>query len=176
MENPLDTLGGAAKDGGNIAGEFLVGTARFLEQLTGNATAAAIFAGFLLFALSLIRVAATARNHALYGNSIRLVGIAGLIGILLFVSIHTVLQTGTPFQTNTEEALIYKGLTGQDYVPDNTPSIFVQRLLANAWNVKWYALIFVVMYVVGRITSSVSTAATTAAQRLTARRREAGEP
>ncbi|NDW07832.1 hypothetical protein [Jiella pacifica] len=151
MENPLDRAGEAADKIGEGVGGLLHGTARFLEDLTGNVTAAAIFAGFLLFALALVRGAAGARHHILYGQSIRVLGLIGLAGSVTVALVNAVIFDDVLINDIPDKQLIYKGLTGKEYSEGFDPSTFIQDFFDNVLWMQWYFLVFVIMIVVGTI-------------------------
>ncbi|MCK0197380.1 hypothetical protein MWN34_10695 [Ancylobacter sp. 6x-1] len=147
MENVFDSIGNALKS----AGEGSHGLARGLEYVTGNATAAALFALFLWFALSLIRGAAGARHFTLYGNSIRLLGGAGLVGLALLAVYEAIIEPPPIAATPEDRALVYKGLTGKDFVEPSAVLTTSENLIKWVSFFKWYALVFVIMVVVGSI-------------------------
>lgn len=142
MDNPLDTAGEVVKGAGEVASQGLFGFARFLEQITGDAVSAAIFAGFLIFALTLVKGAGLSRNASLYSQAIMRIGIIGMVGYAAFCLIQTL---GSADDVS-EIDLVVQGLTGEKPSQSN---IFAKNL-ENVFSLhKWYFFVFIVMTIVG---------------------------
>ena len=153
MDNPLDTAGNAVKNVGEYGSQALFGFARFLEQITGDAVSAAIFAGFLLFAIMLIKGAGLSRNHSLYATAIKNLGIIGIAGYFVYSVIQGIALGTDSTGKLAENAVLQKGLGGGQSSGDS-------QIIANVWAALsqyfWYGFTFVVMAVVGYIISHVS--------------------
>lgn len=149
MENPLDSAGELVKGAGEQGANFLFGIARFLEQITGDAVSAAIFAGFLIFALSLIKGAGLSRNSSVYSQAITKLGIIGVVGYLVFSAILAISYSSE----RSEADLVLQGLRGEKTGAVNG---FSGSFVSTFWENKWYLVIFVVMTLVGFILSGIT--------------------
>lgn len=103
MENPLDSAGNAAENIGEGLGGLLRGTARFLEQVTGDAFTAAVVAAVVMFALSLLKGGALVKNTRLYAYGLLCMGVAGL-AVLLVIGALPDAGAGIPKQAMTPSA------------------------------------------------------------------------
>lgn len=149
IENPLDKAAELAKNAGEGAAGLLGGVARFLEQVTGDAFTAAVFAAMLLFTLSLIKSGSGARNPSLYARTIVSIGILGII-IMSAIIVSMAYETYTPlYDVFREKYLIYKGITGLE-IPEAGPSFF-SHVSPVIMKQKWFILIFITMTVTGVI-------------------------
>ena len=149
MDNPLDTLGELFRRGGDLIGAGLGSGARVLENATGDAVTAALFAGFLLFALSLLRGAVGSRNFLLYGRVLAIMGAVGLAGVVLLVVVGGI-SGAFSVSVSEEDAFLYRSMHGADI---NSFSQYIRRffssLISAARYYVWYGLIFVIMIAVG---------------------------
>lgn len=161
MDNPLDTAGNAVKNAGEYGSQALFGFARFLEQITGDAVSAAIFAGFLLFALMLIKGAGLSRNHSLYATAIRNLGLIGIGGYVVY-SIIQGIALGTDANGKfAESAVLQRGLNGANSAQGT-------QIFSSIWAALnqyfWYGFTFLVMagvgYIITRISGSMSASQT----------------
>lgn len=148
MDNPLDTAGNAVKNVGEYGSQALFGFARFLEQITGDAVSAAIFAGFLLFALTLIKGAGLSRNSHLFSTSIALLGAIGFAGYLVYSLVQGVYMSSS----TDEAALIEQGLNG---IQNSAASTFFNATVAALSQYFWYGMVFLVMALVGTLLTRV---------------------
>lgn len=153
MDNPLDTAGNAVKNVGEYGSQALFGFARFLEQITGDAVSAAIFAGFLLFAIMLIKGAGLSRNHSLYATAIKNLGIIGIAGYFVYSVIQGIALGTDSAGKIAENAVLQRGLNGGQSSGDS-------QILTSIWAALnqyfWYGFTFVVMAFVGYIISRIS--------------------
>lgn len=149
IENPLDTAGQVVKNAGELAGDGLFGIARFLEQVTGDATSAAIFAAFLLFSLGLIKGAGVSRNSNVYSTALRNVGI---VGCLAFLGFCFVTAWGASSVT-TETDVLSMGLTGNQ---ETRSEKFTNGLFKTFQNYRWYGAVFLTITIIGFILARVS--------------------
>ena len=149
MENPLESAGEAVKGAGELASDGLFGMARFLEQVTGDAVSASIFAAFLLFSLTLIKGAGLSRNSQVYSKAILNFGVVG-IGAYVMYSMVGALSISS---VTDELDIIQLGITGQS---KGIAANFYEALFSTLKGNFWYGMVFVVMTTVGFITSNVS--------------------
>jgi hypothetical protein len=155
IENPLDKVADVARSTGDAAAGLLGGTARFLEQITGDATSAAIFAALLLFILSLVRGAASARNQALYAKAILVIGIISIFSLFGYSLIMAKIDLSNKYPAWRELSFIYRGYTARDYNIQE-PTLYSSVLLLMSKD-KWYYIILsitsftgIVLYVLTR--------------------------
>jgi hypothetical protein len=153
IENPLDHAADLAQNAGNAAAGLLGGTARFLEQVTGDAFTAAVFAAMLLFTLSLIRGASGARNPKLYIYSIIAIGGMIITTAFLLILYNTIEQHSIEHIQYIENSYIHKGF-GLHF-DETEPTIF--HIFGSTFNkLKWYVLIGTVMTSVGSIMAAIT--------------------
>jgi len=148
IENPLDKAAEIARSSGDMAAGLLGGTARFLEQVTGDAFTAAVFAAMLIFTLSLVKGAAGARNPSIYINSIIIIGIFIMSAIVALAVYGAQEQFSIEAIEYKERLYIHKGFN----VPfrDNEP-VLMNMIFAKFAKLKWYSLIGAIMTVAGII-------------------------
>lgn len=156
MENPLDAAGELVENAGQHGSEFLFGLARYIEHLTGDATTAVIFTGFLLFALGLLGKMAMSRNSSLYAKGMVYFGLIGATGVGLLSLFHgygVAVKTG--IEASTGLRLQYHVLTertwGEFYKDE-----FLDAATNAAMELRWYALVFLIIMAVGLIARLVS--------------------
>jgi len=148
VENPLDKAAELAKNAGEGAAGLLGGIARFLEQVTGDAFTAAVFAAMLLFTLSLIRGAAGARNPRIYITTITIVGLIGIVGVFVVAGIISSSLFADELLKYRESYLLHRGLNIQF---DGTEPSRIKSLFFILDRFKWYAFIFCAMLITGII-------------------------
>ena len=155
MDNPLDTAGDVVKDAGEYGSGFLFSIARYLEQLTGDATSAAIFAGFLLFTLGLLKVGVTSKHSELYAKGLLGVGAVGIVGVILGTIITAYnLATKSSIVSTVEERIQYKVITNRNWGDLYSDELFA-AIFPSFGQYKWYLFVFVVLMTVGFILNFV---------------------
>lgn len=149
MENPLDTAGNVVKNSGEYGSQFLFGIARYLEALTGDATTAAIFTGFLLFTLALVGKVGTSKNTELYSKS--LMGVC-LVGSVLIVIIALISGYGIATKTNVTKdvglIIQYKAFTNREWGGFYLDE-YLHAVGYTFGKYKWYLFVLVVVFIVG---------------------------
>lgn len=155
MQNPLDTAGEIVKNSGEHGSQFLFGLARYIEALTGDATTAAIFTGFLLFTLTLVGKAGTSKNAELYSKA--LMGIAVLGSALMLVvsawsGYRLTVKSGmtTPFP----ERLQYMAFTGRNW-GEFSLGEFWYHTLSTIDRYGWFFAVFLVIFAVGLLVYAI---------------------
>lgn len=149
MENPLETAGELAKDTGDIVSQGLFGLAGFLQQITGDATSAAIFAGFLIFTLGLLKTIAGSKNTAIYAKGLVAVGVVGILGTLTISAINAYgIATKQSILSQAADRIHYRAITNRkwgDFYMDE----FSDAVMASTDRLKWYLMIFAIIFSLG---------------------------
>jgi hypothetical protein len=170
IDNPLDSAANSAKHLGGAISELLRGTARWLEQATGDAFTAAVVAALLMFALSLLKGGAIARNTKIYAYGLICMGAAGVIGLLIITAwnIHdldrnhkSITHTSAADESTYRDALqIGLGTKKHDSVTARFETEFpahdVSFIGILHAKYRFYFLIFSVMIFVGAVISAIS--------------------
>lgn len=149
MENPLDTAGEVVQGAGDNGAQLLFGIARFLEQLTGDATSAAIFAGLLIFALGLLRKVSTVNNVQLYAKGMVIVCTFGLI-ILSLMSVYVGYKNAMKWgiTDDTDMKLQYLVLTGRQW-GEFYRDEFQDSVVNSLGSMRWYMIVMAIVGAVG---------------------------
>lgn len=153
VENPLDKAADLAKNAGDMASGLLGGTARFLEQVTGDTFTAAVFAAMLIFTLTLVKGAAGARNPRIYIKTIVFIGAAIIIGVAAISAYNAFDQFPLEFIRYKESLYTHKGFGVPFSESEPTKSALA---IETFQKLKWYCLIGVAMTSAGIIMSFVT--------------------
>ena len=147
LDNPINTLGEVAKDGGDWLSKGLFGFARMLEQVTGDATSAAIFAAFLLFTISLIRWGAGSKNFLLYAGSLVAVGGGGMVVLAVIAILGAAPDFLSLWQENDDRDYLYQGLSSYAFSEEWKLRFIIRAIPGLLMPYKWHA--FVLLNVLG---------------------------
>jgi hypothetical protein len=149
MENPLDVAGELVQGAGDNGAQLLFGIARFIEQLTGDVTGAAIFTAMLLFSLGLLRKTAMVNDVQLYAKGMVIVCALGLF-ILAIVSVYvgygTAMKWGMDEDTGLK--LQYFVLTGRQW-GDFYSDEFQDSVVSSFVRMRWYMVVMAIVGAVG---------------------------
>lgn len=149
MENPITSIGEAAKTGGSLVADFSYGIVGHLTKLTGDGYTAAVFGVFLLFTLSLLRGAASSRNSPLYSGGLVILGGGGLLVIAVLALLSQYQDFMSLFQPNADRDFLYKGLTSIEYKDEVKFRFIVYAIPSLFAPYKWYAAVFLNILLVG---------------------------
>lgn len=148
IENPLDKAADLAHNAGDGLAGLLGGTARFLEQVTGDTFTAAVFAAMLLFTLTLVKGAASSRNPRIYISSIIFVGFIIIGGTAAVSAYNASVQLPVALIEYKEALYIHKGF---ELAFEEAEPTGLGMFLTSFEKLKWYALIGTIMAAAGLI-------------------------